>query len=125
MKTGLLLFISFFLLSCSVKNEVKRQLSYFQIDSTGNLWILNRGEKSVYEYTPYKGFQEKISFPYWVDNIKLFNADTMMLYMGNKTDGNNTDQIKLLRISQQRMIITHSQYNKKNTIWELGKNKFI
>jgi hypothetical protein len=79
------------------------QISDFQIDPMGNIWILSRGGKSVYKYNPSKEFQEKISFPYLVDHIKLLNADTMILYVGNETDGNNTDQIKLLSISQRKI----------------------
>jgi hypothetical protein len=69
------------------------QISDFQIDNIGNIWILSRSEKSIYRYNPSKELQEKISFPYWVDNIKLLNADTMILYIGNETDGNVTIKV--------------------------------
>lgn len=59
-------------------------ISDFQLDEDGSVWVLSRNNKALYNYTWEDSLQRKINLDNWVEKIYLLGKDKMLLYAGNE-----------------------------------------
>lgn len=75
-------------------------ISDFQINETGDAWILCRNSSSLYKYQD-SILIDKIALEDWVSNIFLIDEAKMLLYIGNEATENNKHQLKLLDLESK------------------------
>lgn len=72
------------------------QISDFQVTTGGSVWILSRNNKCLYHFEWDGTLIHKIELNFWTSKIYLVDDNTMLLYIGNEKDMNNSHQVKLL-----------------------------
>ena len=59
-------------------------VSDFQVDDAGNVWVLSRNNKALYHYVWDGSLGKKITLDNWVEKICLLGKGKMLLYAGNE-----------------------------------------
>ena len=83
----------------------------FQICSNDKVWILSRKDKRLCNYSWNGILENEIKLNFWISNICLLTNNTMLLYTGNKTDGDNNFQLKMLNLSTKNIAKNYIRIN--------------
>lgn len=59
-------------------------ISDFQIDKDGCVWMLSRNNKTLYKYAWNGDLEKKILLGHWIEKIYLLDKGKMLLYAGNE-----------------------------------------
>lgn len=79
-------------------------LTDFAIDSNGDIWILSRNNKALYNYAWNGTLLQKIDLNAWVLRIAWNVPDKeMLLYIGNEKDETNQHQLCVLNINTKEI----------------------
>lgn len=91
------------------------QISDFQVAKDTTIWILSRNNKCVYNYGWNGELKCKIELNFWASKICLVDDKTMLMYIGNEKDNDNSHQLKLFNLEDRSVIANYLPIDDKKS----------
>lgn len=91
------------------------QISDFQVAKDKTIWILSRSNKCVYNYGWDGELKCKIELNFWASKICLIDDKTMLMYIGNEKDNDNSHQLKLFDLEDKSVIANYLPIDDKKS----------
>lgn len=99
-------------------------VSDFQIDDNGDVWILCRSNHSLYLYSWDNRLKKRYSVDLWIENIRLMK-DKLFLYTGNEISGDNACQLHVFDLSSGKVIRNFKSVDKHQSSYLFVKGANI
>lgn len=91
------------------------QISDFQVAKDKTIWILSRSNKCVYNYGWDGELKCKIELNFWASKICMIDDTTMLMYIGNEKDNDNSHQLKLFNLEDKSVIANYLPIDDKKS----------
>lgn len=79
-------------------------ISDFQVDENGDVWVLSRNNKALYKYTWEGSLGRKITLGNWVEKIYFLGKDRMLLYAGNEKSKDYKHTLYTLNLETETIV---------------------
>lgn len=77
-------------------------ISDFQVDENGNVWVLSRNNKALFNYSWDGNLHKKISLDTWFERFSIINGEKMLLYAGNEKSNEYRHTLYILDLQKEK-----------------------
>ena len=79
-------------------------ISDFQVDENGNVWVLSRNNKALFNYSWDGNLHKKISLDTWFERFSIINGEKMLLYAGNEKSNEYRHTLYILDLQKEKIV---------------------
>lgn len=92
-------------------------ISDFQVDENGNVWVLSRNNKALFNYSWDGNLHKKISLDTWFERFSIINGEKMLLYAGNEKSNEYRHTLYILDLQKEKIVNRYLEIDDNKSVY--------